>query len=203
MKKTFLIALLAMISTAAFAQKGSGFGIKGGLNYNENGDLVTSVGNAATDIVQGSKGKVGYHVGVFGKIKLLKVYIRPELVYTKTQSSYAVDGAETIYDISKLDLPVLVGLNIIGPLHVFAGPALEYQLTNDLEGFNINDAENDFTVGLHAGLGVNLGKLGLDVRYERGFSEKEADFISQNVTNLDGRVDSRQSQVIFALSLKF
>jgi hypothetical protein len=203
MKRTFLLALFAMVSMATFSQKGSGFGIKGGLNYNENGNLIASVGNAATDIIEGSKGKIGYHVGVFGKIEMLKIYIRPELLYTKTQSSYSVDGTETAFDVTKLDLPVLVGLDLIGPLHVFAGPALEYQLSNDLEGFDINDAEKNFTVGLHAGLGVNLGKLGLDVRYERGFSENESEFISQNVTNIDGRVDSRQSQVIFALSVKF
>jgi len=203
MKKTFLLALFALVTMTTFAQKGSGFGIKGGLNYNENGNLIASVGDAATDIIEGSNGKIGYHIGVFGKIEILKLYIRPELLYTKTQSSYMVDGSETAYDISKLDLPVLIGVDLFGPLHIFAGPALQYQLENELEGFSINEAEQDFTVGLHAGLGLSLGKIGLDVRYERGFSENESDFISDNVTDVNGRVDSRPSQVIFALSLKF
>lgn len=202
MKKTLLTAAIAMCSMAAFSQSGSGFGIKGGLNYNQNGDLtIESVGGAAEDIVQGSDGKVGYHVGIFGKLAIAGLYLRPELIYTKTQSAYNLDGG-TKYDISKLDLPVLLGAEIIGPLHVFAGPAFQYMLNNDLEDFNINDAEKDFTVGLHIGAGVNLGRLGFDVRYERGFSENEAEFVGDNVTDISGRVDSRPSQIIFAVSLK-
>ena len=202
MKKTFLLAVLSLYGLTAIAQKDSGFGIKGGLNYNQNGDLIASVGDAAADVVEGSSGKIGYHVGVFGKIELAKIYIRPEAIYTRTTSNYDVDGTSTDFNISKIDVPVLLGINLIGPLHVFAGPAFQYQVENDLEGFSINEAEKDFTVGLHAGIGVNLGRLGLDVRYERGFSDNEATFIGNNVSNIDGRVDSRPSQVIFGLSLK-
>lgn len=201
MKNSLLVAAFAMFSIAAFSQSDSGFGIKAGLNYNQNGDLIASVGDAAENIVQGSDGKVGYHVGIFGKLAFSRLYLRPELVYTKTQSAYNLDGG-TKYDISKLDLPVLLGAKIIGPLHVFAGPAFQYMLSNDLENFSINDAEKDFTVGLHIGAGVDLGRLGLDVRYERGFSENEAKFVGENVTDISGRVDSRPSQVIFAVSLK-
>ncbi|SDF07686.1 Outer membrane protein beta-barrel domain-containing protein [Pricia antarctica] len=202
MKNSLLVAAFAMFSIAAFSQSDSGFGIKAGLNYNQNGDLtIESVGNAAEDIIKGSEGKVGYHVGVFGKLAFSRFYLRPELVYTKTQSAYNFEGG-TKYDISRLDLPVLLGVRIIGPLHVFAGPAFQYMLSNDLENFNINDAEKDFTVGLHIGAGIDLGRLGLDVRYERGLSENEAQFVGENVTDISGRVDSRPSQVIFAVSLK-
>ncbi len=201
MKRTLLLAVFAMVSTTAFAQKDSGFGIKGGLNYGQNGDLIASVGNAAEDIVRGSDGKVGYHFGIFGKINLLPIYIRPELLYTKTQSGYNVANG-TQYDISKLDLPVLVGAKIIGPLHVFAGPTFQYILENELEGLTVNNIEKDFSFGAQFGVGVNLGKIGLDVRYERGLSKNEADFIGDNVTDISGRVDARPSQVIFGLSLK-
>jgi len=191
-----------LVSITAFAQSDSGFGIKAGLNYNQNGDLIGSVGDAAENIVQGSDGKIGFHVGFFGKIALSKIYLRPELIYTKTKSSYDLGVVSNDYDISKIDLPVLVGIKVIGPVHVFAGPAFQYILENDLENIAINDVENDFSVGLHAGVGVNLGALGFDVRYERGFSENEANFISNNVTDITGRVDSRPSQIIFGVSLK-
>ncbi len=203
MKNSLLTAAFAMLSIAAFSQSDSGFGIKAGLNYSQNGDLIASVDDAAENIVQGSDSKVGYHVGIFGKLAFSRLYLRPELVYTKTQSAYNLAALEggTKYDMSKLDLPVLLGAKIIGPLHVFAGPAFQYILSNDLENFSINDAEKDFTVGLHIGAGVDLGRLGLDVRYERGLSENEAEFVGEKV-NIDGRVDSRPSQVIFAVSLK-
>ncbi|MBO0324284.1 PorT family protein [Muricauda sp. CAU 1633] len=202
MKKTLLVAVLALMGSVAMAQSGSGFGIKAGLNYNKNGDLIGSVGDSGQDIVEGAEGKTGYHVGFWGKLDLPKIYLRPELVYTKTKSSYDVDGSSQDYDVSKLDLPVLLGVKIVGPLHVFAGPAFQYTLKNDLDGVEIEDVENDFTVGLNAGAGVNIGKLGFDVRYERGFSENEANFIGNNITDVSGRVDSRPSQVIFSLSLK-
>ncbi|KAB5485298.1 outer membrane beta-barrel protein [Flagellimonas hadalis] len=198
MKKTLLVAVFALIGSAAMAQSGSGFGIKAGLSYNKNGDLISSVAEGGQDIVEGAEGKAGYHFGFWGKLDFPKIYLRPELVYSKTKSSYDVEGSSQDYDISKLDLPVLLGYKLIGPLHVFAGPAFQYTLKNDLEGLEVEDVKNDFTVGLNAGVGVNLGKLGLDVRYERGFSKNEAEIIDIP----DGRVDSRPSQVIFALSLK-
>ncbi|MDF0708736.1 outer membrane beta-barrel protein [Flagellimonas okinawensis] len=202
MKKTFLVAVLALIGSAAMAQSGSGFGVKAGLSYNKNGDLISSVGDGGQDIVEGAEGKTGYHFGIWGKLDFPKIYLRPELVYSKTKSSYDVGGDSQDYDVSKLDLPVLLGYKLIGPLHIFAGPAFQYTLKNDLGDLDAQDVENDFTVGLNAGVGVNLGRLGLDVRYERGFSENEARFIGNNITDISGRVDTRPSQIIFAASLK-
>ncbi|NQZ45865.1 MAG: outer membrane beta-barrel protein [Flavobacteriaceae bacterium] len=202
MKKVLLICAVALCSTAVFAQSGTGWGIKAGLSYNQNGDLIGTVGDAGQNIIEGAEGKAGYHVGIFGKLDFPKLYLRPELVFTKTQSSYSVNGTSSDYDVSKLDLPVLLGYKIIGPLHIFAGPAFQYTLSNDLSDLQVEDVENDFTVGLNAGVGVNLGRLGFDVRYERGFSENEANFIGNNITDISGRVDSRPSQVIFSASLR-
>ncbi len=203
MKKTILMAVFALGSLTAVAQSDSGFGIRAGLNYNQNGDLsFRQVQSAGEDLISGSDGKVGFHVGVFGKLDFPKIYLKPELVYTKTKSSYDVEGGTNDYDISKLDLPVLLGYKIIGPLHIFAGPAFQYTLSNDLEDFQVEDVQNSFTVGANFGVGLNLGNIGVDVRYERGFSENEANFIGDNIADISGRVDSRPSQIIFALSLK-
>lgn len=202
MKKTLLVAAFALIGATAFAQSGSGFGVKAGLSYNKNGDLISSVSDGGQDIVEGANGKTGFHFGFWGKLDFPKIYLRPELVYSKTKSSYDVNGDSQDYDISKLDMPVLLGYKLIGPLHIFAGPAFQYTLKNDLGDLQVEDVKNDFTVGLNTGVGVNLGKIGVDVRYERGFTKNEAEFIDNNVTTVSGRVDSRPSQIIFALSLK-
>jgi len=203
MRKLLLMAVFALIGITAFAQNDSGFGIKAGLNYNQNGDLsFKQVQSAGEDLIAGSDGKVGFHVGFYGKLDMPKIYIRPELIYTKTKSSYDVEGGTNDYDVSKLDLPVLLGYKIIGPLHIFAGPAFQYTLNNDLEDVELDDLKNDFTIGAHFGVGVNLGNIGLDVRYERGFTENEAEIIGDNIADISGRVDSRPSQIIFGLSLK-
>lgn len=193
-QKSLLVAVFAFSGMAAFAQNGSGFGIKGGLNYNANGDYFESIGEAAKNPDR----NVGYHIGLFGKLGD-RFYFRPELMYTKTKSDYDGDS----FDMSKLDAPMLVGAEIIGPLHVFAGPAFQYILNTEFDGISIDNVENDFTVGINIGAGVNLGKLGIDLRYERGFSNNEAEFINTNITSVPpSRVDTRPDQLILSLSLK-
>ncbi|MBT9190272.1 MULTISPECIES: porin family protein [Zobellia] len=195
MRKTLLTAVFALISIAAFSQKDLvEIGVKAGLNYSANGDYFESIGDAARDPDR----NMGYHLGLFTKIGVNRIYFRPELMYTKTKSDYSGDK----FDISKLDMPLLVGVKIIGPLHVFAGPSFQYILDTEFDGISIDDIENDFSVGANIGAGVDLGKLGIDIRYERGFNSNEATFINTNITNLGpSRVDARPDQLIVSLSL--
>lgn len=194
MKKTLLTVAFAAFSTFSFAQVDSKFGIKAGLNYNANGDYFESASAAAKNPDR----NVGYHIGFFGQVGT-RVYVRPELVYTKTKSDYDNDE----FKMSKLDVPVLLGAKVIGPLHVFAGPAFQYILDTEYDGITINDVKNDFSVGVNIGAGVNLGMLGIDLRYERGFSENEARFINTNITTIgESRIDTRPDQLILSFSLK-
>lgn len=194
MKKTLVFTLLLGLGYFAMAQSGSGFGLKAGLNYNGNGDYY----NSAVDAFENPDRNAGYHVGIWGKIGN-RIYVRPELVYSSTASGYD----EGDLKIKKLDLPVLLGAKIIGPLHAFAGPSFQYLLNTEFSDITFDNVENDFTVGLNLGAGLNLGKLGIDVRYERGFNENEISFINNNITTLTGdRVDTRPDQIILSFSLK-
>ena len=195
MKKTLVITLLFLGCLSTFAQKKSGFGIKAGLNYSSNGDYLEAVGEA----LQNPDANVGYHIGLYGKLGD-KFYLRPEVVYTHTKSGYS-DGD---LKIDKLDIPILGGWRIIGPLNIFLGPSFQYIFNSKFSDISIEDIENDFTVGLNIGAGVNLGKIGLEIRYERGFGENIATFINSNITSLpESRIDTRADQVIFSLSYKF
>ncbi|NND16508.1 MAG: outer membrane beta-barrel protein [Eudoraea sp.] len=193
MRKTLMSAIFAFIATATFAQVEPGFGIKAGLNYSANGDYFESISAAA----QNPDRNVGFHFGLYGKLGR-SLYFRPELVYTKTKADYDGD----VFDVSKLDAPLLVGTRLIGPIHVFGGPAFQYILSSDFDGISVDRVKNDFTVGLNLGAGVNLGKLGIDLRYERGFSENEARFINTNITEVgDSRIDTRPDQLVLSLSI--
>lgn len=197
MKKAILMICL-LAGAVTYAQSGSGIGLKGGLNFGANGDA--SIGENLGNI--GSDSKVGFHLGVFGKMDFGTLYFRPELVYTKLNSEYDYDAGTNKFEMSKLDMPLLVGLNILGPLHIFAGPSLQYILDTELENIELEDVKNDFTVGLNIGAGVNLSdQLGVDLRFERGFSDNEAEFSSNE--EFQGRVDTRPSQLILGLSYKF
>ena len=195
LQKSLLVMVLSLCGTTLFAQNGSGFGVKGGLNYGGNGNYFDSIEQA----FENPDKNAGFHVGIFGKLGN-RLYFRPELVYTNTKSGYDKGDLK----IQKLDAPMLVGLKVIGPLNIFAGPAFQYILDTEFDGVSVNDIENDFSVGLNIGAGVNLGRLGIDLRYERGFSENEVDFIDSNITSLNGdRVDTRPDQLILSLSVKF
>jgi len=197
MNKRILVLSMALLLTAFYANAQSGFGIKGGLSYNSNGKISD---DSDTFIENEGKGKSGYNVGIYGKMELGPIFLRPELVYTKTTSEYILNSKAVDYKISRLDMPVLIGFKLIGPLSVFAGPAFQYTLENDFNDIKYDDLENEFTVGFNFGAGLDLGRLGLDVRYERGFNKNEATFIENNTTSY--RLDSRPEQIICSLSYR-
>ncbi|MBV1888250.1 MAG: PorT family protein [Urechidicola sp.] len=191
MKNLFFVCILLLGAHLSSNAQVFDWGIKGGLNYNSNGDIVNEAGN----ILENPEANAGYHIGFFAKTKG-RIYIRPELVYTHTNSNY--DSKKLKID--KIDAPVLLGVKIIGPLHAVIGPSFQYIINTDLESFNLSDVENDFTVGGTVGLTVQLGKLGIDVRYERGFTSNEADFL--NIGEI-ASVDTRPSQLIASASFRF
>ncbi len=191
-KAAFLAAAFALFGLTVNAQKGSSFGFKGGLNYNANGDYFESIGDNARNPDR----NIGYHVGIFGKIGD-QIYFRPELVYTATKSDYDSND----FNMQKIDAPLLVGLRVLGPISVFGGPSLQYILDTEFDGININDVEDEFSVGLNFGIGLSLNKAGIDLRYERGFSNNEATFIDENIGLNPSRIDTRPDQLILSLSI--
>ena len=199
MNKRIVFVSIVFFTTLFFANAQSGFGIKGGLSYNTNGELKEFVNETGTIIDNKGSGKTGFNIGFYGKLDLGPIYLRPELVYTKTTSEYELNSQTEDYKISKLDMPVLVGLKLIGPLNIFAGPAFQYYLNNDLKGIAISDVKNDFTIGINIGAAVEFGRIGIDVRYERGLSENEASWTNSSTIFT---LDSRPEQIIFNLSYR-
>lgn len=188
MRQLFLIAVL-LTSTITIAQTNTKFGLKGGLNYNSNGDYF----EAAEATFQNPDKNVGFHLGVFGKFGD-SFYFRPELIYTGTKSKYD-DGD---FSMKKIDAPLLVGIKLLGPLSAFAGPSFQYILDSDFDNVSVDDISNDFSVGLNFGFAATFNKFGLDLRYERGFSDNEAQFLNNNGVDLD-RLDTRPDQLILSL----
>lgn len=148
---------------------GGGFGVKGGLNYNSNGDYF----NDAQVIFGDPMKNLGFHAGFFGKVRFGPFYLRPELVYSQLKTE--LDNE--VFITRRLDAPVLLGFGIFRQLvSVFAGPSFHYRIGDDLNNFNIEDITNNFNVGYQAGFGVNIGKVGMDLRYEKEMVGKEFDF---------------------------
>jgi len=191
MRNFILLVVLTFLSTYSWSQVGTSWGIKGGLNYNGNGNYLQSI----TTTAENPDKNIGYHIGIFGKLGNT-LYFRPEIVYTSTKSDY--DSGN--FNMKKLDTPFLIGIKVLGPLSVFGGPAIQYILDSDFDGISINDVNNDFSIGLNFGAAINFNKFALDLRYERGFSENEAQFLNNN--NVDtSRLDTRPEQLILSLSI--
>ncbi len=197
MNKIILLMFLAFgfsqISNAQIA-----FGLKGGVNYNNNGDATfSSTGN---DVIDGAESKSGYHAGIWfrGKLPIIGFYVRPEIVFTQIKSEYLFNDALTDYNFKKIDVPVLLGKKILGFGNIFIGPSFQYILENE---FSFSDLTTDdfdkFSVGVQMGVGVEFGKVGVDVRWERGLSNTEANFVDSSLN-----IDNRTNQIIFGISLE-
>lgn len=193
--KNLIVAAILLIGSSAIAQ--TSYGIKGGLNYGATGEY-TSISQAAGEAltIENGREKAGYHLGVFGKVGILGFFLQPELLYTRLNTEYE----NFDYKVNKIDAPILVGVNLLGPLHIKAGPSFQYILNNKIEGSNrsISEVDNSITMGFQAGAGVNIGRLGLDLRYEGGFKENNAYGDMAQDHNIT--IDSRPSQWILGLS---
>ena len=186
------LTFLALLSTTLL-QAQFEFGVKGGLNYDSLGDVdYTDI--SATDLSAGSK--TGYHIGAYGKIDLLLFYLRPEIQFTNINSGFA----DKNIGLSKIEAPILLGYKILGPLSVFAGPSFQYILNEDVEGTTFTDIEENFTVGLQIGTRISFGRLGLGVRYERGFTDNDVRILGTNGVDVEGRIDARPNQFIISAS---
>jgi len=205
MNKKIVLFSIVFLATLCIANAQNGFGIKAGLSYNSNGDLKDFTSDVEGTYKDKGNGKSGYNFGFYAKLDLGPIYLRPELVYIKTTSEYELNSGTTEdYKISKLDMPILVGFKVIGPLDVFIGPAFQYYLDNDLTGLRFNEIENDFSVGINIGASVEIGRIGIDVRYERGLNKNEAEFQKDILGDPipTYRLDSRPEQIIFSLSYR-
>ena len=199
MKKVILVICLTLgfsqISNAQLA-----FGVKAGINYNSN-----SIKEVSSNVFRDAKTKTGFHAGIWTRLKVpvLGIYIRPELVYTNLENEivYISTGDETTHTFQKIDIPVLLGKKIFGIGNIFIGPSFQYILDSD---FGIDDISSidskGFTMGLQFGGGVEFGKLGIDIRWERAFSGVGSSFVNNVAQNVN--YDTRINQIIIGLSIK-
>ena len=203
MKKKHLIlgSIFIMVIMPLHAQLS--FGVRGGFNTST---VKLSDNNVSGYELNYDKGNFGYHFGVMGQLKVLGVFIQPELLFTTTKSSLAVKhlGKTTYGDQNfyKLDLPVIVGVKL-GPLKLQAGPVASAPLgtkSQVLDDIGLSQKLKGATVGFQAGAGLQLSSLLLDIKYEGNLS-KLGDGMTINSQQVN--FDQRVSQVIFSIGYLF
>ncbi|MGB1971481.1 MAG: porin family protein [Flavobacteriaceae bacterium] len=192
MKKIFLnLLMLSFLCTSPLLAQLK-FGAKAGLNYDSLGDLDFS--DVSLERFN-SSAKTGFHFGLYANVNLLLFYLRPELQFSQSKSQVSADGSIAL---NKLEAPILLGYKILGPLSIFAGPSFQYILSEKGSKISLGDLDKDFTVGLQIGTRLQLGRFGLGLRYERGFSDNEVLILANNNVDIAGRVDARSKQWIIS-----
>lgn len=210
MLKNFFVALsLLFLSTTLNAQFTAG--IKGGLH-----NSLVNDGQAYTFNAEGvealklefSEALYSFHGGLYAQAQLGKLIIRPELVYSSNKHAFLIEDLKNMNSpqiveesYQQLDIPVLFGTKF-GFVRLNAGPVGHLHLNDtsdlvDFEGYSSRFKE--MTYGWQGGIGFDIKRFSLDVRYEGNFN-KFGDHITIGDTdfNFDGQANRFLASVGFS-----
>ena len=192
MKKFILVIAALTFSLTAYSQ-GFEIGIKGGMNITA-ADVMKE---ASKDVKITNKNT--FNGGVYGrlKIKLIGIFVQPELVYNTRGYNFDITANGKTYKIKQqayyLDVPVLVGLKMFKFLRVYAGPNFQYLLKNEITGVDdvvalaIDFKKTDMkkaNTGVQIGFGLDLSKFRVDVKYDFNPSDMGSPFSYQGKEQL-------------------
>ena len=168
MKKIVVPILLLLIAGATFAQPTFDLGLKAGINTSK---ISLNIDDYNSESI------VKYHVGAFGRIGWSKIFIQPEMYFSKKggdiSSSSTFIGTAASFDYNTFDAPLLLGFKIIkdGPvkLHIVAGPVFSFITKSGVSGDDLSEEyfENHY-VALQYGLSIDVLFLTFDARMEQG-----------------------------------
>jgi hypothetical protein len=204
MKKLSVIILVMLISVPVFSQ--IKFGIKAGA---ETTTVPTyDISSGTTNIEALEDASWGFHGGLFMRVKLLALFVQPELVFGSNTFDYTVKTA-TVTEVKSqtfnhLSIPVLVGFKL-GPVRFNAGPAASIQIGTPealINDPNFEDMYKGAVWGFQAGIGVDLlNKITLDARYAGGLGEKFGDSVT--IGGQDFQLDYGQKSFLLSLGFMF
>ena len=171
------------------------YGIKIGLNFDNIGD-IKSTSSFKNQVETASIASA--HIGMYAELKIIDLYIRPEVQISQNKSN--ILSSDQI-EINKVEIPILIGYNIFGPISVFTGPIFQNIISIKSKSLNFGNYTNNFTMGLQIGSRINFGKLGLGFRFERGFTDNEIEILGNNNINIEAYSDIRPK--LWSISLTY
>jgi hypothetical protein len=182
-KPLFIVILLISFSFVN-AQEYS-FGLKGGINYNNIGELyhygnASGLGTSVTpndDTVFLAEKEMGFQIGAFAMIAFDKFFIRPEVNYVSSKNNYPLAFKTANWMSTKIDIPLLLGYKIYGPFALYAGPSFSSISDMKLEGVEQGSSYpyvyKNSSTSINTGLLVEAGRFGIDLRYQYGLTKVE------------------------------
>lgn len=166
---TLLVILFYSLSIPLFAQ--TQVGVKVGLNSGAFSPLPN-------DLEANIKREFGWGIGGFVRLKLplISLYFQPELILTQKKGTIEgtgnLAGSSVTQTNTHLDIPLLVGVNInAGLIRLNAGPLVSFVLNEKLNGGDEVINTNSLLYGWQAGIGSDINRITIDIRYENIESE--------------------------------
>ena len=136
------------------------YGIKIGVNFDNIGD-ITSTSTLKNQVETASIASA--HIGMYIQLKIVDLYVRPEVQISQNKSEIlSFDQIE----INKVEIPILIGYNIFGPISIFTGPIFQNIISIKSKSINFGNYTNNFTMGLQIGSRIDIGKFGLGFRFK-------------------------------------
>ncbi|UZD24599.1 porin family protein [Algoriphagus halophytocola] len=172
MKKLLILFFaIGLFSTAAHAQ----FGVRAGYSSPNFTDFASTDANP------------GFHVGAYYKFGAGFIALEPGIQYAqKGYKNNAAPGGATTERLNYIDVPVLLRLNFLPFLNVFAGPQGSVLVSRSYEeGGDTNtntDGVKGYDIAGVAGVGANL-PLGLNAQVSYDFGLQNLNYFGQDVKN--------------------
>lgn len=124
--------------------------------------------------------KISCHLGAFVRIGGSSFFIQPEFLYVNTGGEIIQEnaiGEDAFFDVSfnRLDIPMMLGFKIANFFRLQAGPIasilLDYKIEDAFKAAQ-NVGYRNAPIGYQEGVGLDVGKLILDSKYENSFVKK-------------------------------
>lgn len=196
MKKTMIMMALMLMAYSASAQFTLGPRVT----------LTSSVLSLKETVANVNDGtaEFGYQYGVFARfrIPIIGLYAQPELLLSNVNNNLTINNTKVNLSFNRIDVPVMLGVKL-GLLRVNAGPSFSFltKAKSDVKG-TITDVKNNYkstTVGFQAGVGLDLLKFVIDLKYESSLSGLSK---SMNLAGVALNTDQRVSQAVLAVGFK-
>ena len=176
-KRLSIVLLVLLVSSTTMlvdAQKIFSFGVKAGYNMTlKRVQPISPSENPTFEIQHGFQN--GFNVGIYGRIGR-RFYLQPEVqyhyfAYNSQVPDASANAERKKYVVSTVDVPILVGYTLVDAdmfkLRVMAGPRFSFNAgsTKPNSWSEFTESTRDTRIGLDCGLGFDVWRFNLDVRY--------------------------------------
>lgn len=205
--KRIIFCLIAVITFGFVNAQDLKYGVKGGLNVSSfSGD------NDGMDL----KSRVGFNIGGFVEVKLSEKFaIQPEVLYSQQGTKFKLSGilfsndepfkAETKFNLSYINVPVMFKYYAIEKLFIEAGPQIGFLISaksktkvtgfDQTEELDTKDMYNTIDFGLNFGAGYDFTQnISLGARYNLGLA---------NIAKTEAGDDGKLHNGVFSLSVGY